>query len=39
MPMPPALPPTPFARFGNLLAAGTALLLAALAIAMRRRGR
>ena len=39
LPVPPALPPTLFARFGNLLAAATALLLVLLSIAMRRRAR
>ncbi len=37
--LPPARAPTPFARFGNMLPVGFALLLLALAIANRRRGR
>ncbi|PZO88648.1 MAG: apolipoprotein N-acyltransferase [Sphingomonas sanxanigenens] len=36
---PPLAPPTPFARAGNLLSLALALLLAALAVAMRRRAR
>ncbi len=35
--LPPAHPPTPFARFGNLLSFGFALGLALIAIALRRR--
>lgn len=38
-PIPPALPPTPFARLGNLLAALVAIALFAIAVAIRRRGR
>ncbi|MBJ7500270.1 MAG: apolipoprotein N-acyltransferase [Sphingopyxis sp.] len=37
--IPRAHAPTPFARFGNVLPVGFALLLLALAIAFRRRGR
>ena len=37
--LPPAHAPTLFARYGNLLPVGFALLLLALAIAFRRRGR
>jgi apolipoprotein N-acyltransferase len=37
--LPPAHAPTLFARFGNMLPVGFALLLFALAIAFRRRGR
>ncbi|MEA3039766.1 MAG: apolipoprotein N-acyltransferase [Sphingomonadales bacterium] len=37
--LPPAKPPTLFARFGNMLPLLFALLLAALAIAVRRKGR
>jgi apolipoprotein N-acyltransferase len=37
--LPPAHAPTLFARFGNMLPVGFALLLLALAIANRRRGR
>ena len=39
LPVPPALPPTIFARLGNAAAAIVAALLFAVAIAMRRRGR
>lgn len=39
LPIPPAHPPTLFARAGNLMAAIVALLLAALAVAIRRRAR
>ncbi|MDP1028253.1 apolipoprotein N-acyltransferase [Sphingomonas sp. KR1UV-12] len=39
LPMPPALPPTLFARTGNAAAAIVAALLFALAIAIRRRAR
>lgn len=38
LPMPPALPPTLFARHGNILAFAVAGLLLLLAIAFRRRG-
>ena len=38
-PLPPPHAPTLFARFGNILPVGFALLLLALAIAFRRRGR
>jgi apolipoprotein N-acyltransferase len=37
--IPRAHTPTPFARYGNMLSVGFALLLLALAIAFRRRGR
>jgi apolipoprotein N-acyltransferase len=37
--VPPAHAPTLFARHGNMLPVGFALLLLALAIAYRRRGR
>ena len=37
--LPPAHAPTLFARLGNMLPVGFALLLLALAIAFRRRGR
>ncbi|MEH3048386.1 apolipoprotein N-acyltransferase [Sphingomonas adhaesiva] len=37
LPLPPARPPTPFARMGNAMAAIVAALLCAAAIAMRRR--
>ena len=37
--IPPALPPTPFARWGNLLAALVAALLGVGAVAIRRRAR
>ena len=37
--VPPAGPPTPFARLGNLLAFAFALLLVAAAIAVRRKTR
>lgn len=37
-PMPPALPPTLFARLGNWLAFGVAALLVALALLLRRSG-
>jgi apolipoprotein N-acyltransferase len=37
--LPAAKPPTPFARFGNILPLGFALLLAALALLVRRRER
>ncbi|WP_375428223.1 apolipoprotein N-acyltransferase [uncultured Sphingomonas sp.] len=39
LPIPPALPPTPFARAGNLLAALVATLLLGVAVAIRRRAR
>ncbi|WP_010162078.1 MULTISPECIES: apolipoprotein N-acyltransferase [unclassified Sphingomonas] len=39
LPIPPAAPPTLFARFGNLMALLTALMLALTAIAIRRRAR
>ncbi|WP_245739193.1 apolipoprotein N-acyltransferase [Sphingomonas rubra] len=39
LPLPPAMPPTLFARAGNWLAAIVALALATLAIAIRRRAR
>jgi apolipoprotein N-acyltransferase len=39
LPIPPALPPTPFARLGNILAAIVAAALLAGAIAIRRRRR
>lgn len=39
MRVPPLAPPTLFARMGNLLSLALALLLAALAVAMRRRAR
>lgn len=38
-PLPPARPPTPFARWGNWLALATALLFAAGAVAIRRHAR
>ena len=38
-PLPQPLPPTLFSRFGNVLALATALLLAAGAVAIRRRAR
>ena len=37
--LPGPLPPTPFARFGNILPLIFALILAALAIAVRRKAR
>jgi len=37
--MPDALPPTPFARWGNLLPFGFVILLVGIAIALRRRAR
>ncbi|WP_375401944.1 apolipoprotein N-acyltransferase [uncultured Sphingomonas sp.] len=39
LPIPPALPPTLFSRFGNLLAALVAAPLLGLAVAIRRRAR
>lgn len=39
LPIPPALPPTLFARIGNIMAALVAALLFAIAIAIRRRRR
>ncbi len=39
LPIPPANPPTLFARMGNIMAAIVALLLIALAVAIRRRAR
>ena len=39
LPVPPALPPTPFARWGNLLAGLVAAVLFGLAVALRRRAR
>ena len=39
LPIPPALPPTPFSRFGNWLALCTALVLAVAGVAIRRRAR
>jgi len=39
LPLPPAYPPTLFARFGNLIAAIVALFLAGAAVAIRRRTR
>ncbi len=39
LPIPPALPPTPFARLGNAIAALVAAVLFVSAIAIRRRGR
>ena len=39
LPIPPALPPTPFSRFGNWLALCAALALAVGGVAIRRRAR
>ena len=39
VPIPPALVPTLFSRLGNWLAGAVALLLVALAVAIRRRSR